>query len=544
MTKLKNWFIGHWSPEALIVAVALFVAIFSNAAFFSTALEVYPLDAGSLSRNLPFLVSLLFYVTGLFVILLSLLCHRRFLKPLLIFFLLLASVLAFFTNEYGIVFDHRMIENIFETNITEARDLFSLPLAFYVLLLGVLPALFVWKAPISDRDWRSALLARTKLAGAALALVIGLYFGFSAQYASMFRMQRHLWVQLNPTQALSSVVKLARISLKSRKLPHVILGADAMTPPKDPDRELVLMVVGETARADHFSLNGYKRETNPRLKKETVYSFLDFWSCGTSTSDSLPCMFSHMTREDYDKPRAKATDNALDILNRAGVAILWRDNNSSSKGVADRLAYEHFFNPEKNPVCDVECRDEGMLIGLQDFIDEHPTGDVLIVLHTMGNHGPAYYKRYPASFEKFRPVCKTNDLGACSQEEIVNAYDNAILYTDYVLSRVIRLLKQNDDQFETAMFYVSDHGESLGESGVYLHGLPWFIAPDEQKHVPAVMWFGRNFDAEPIAKLGDRRKERLSHDNIFHTLLGLFELRSDTYDVKMDLLDHSRPEHW
>jgi len=544
MSNLKKWLARPWSPEALIVAVALFVVVFANTAFFTEAVKTYPLDGENITRNLPFLVSLFFYVAGLFTILLSLLCHRTFLKPLLVFFLVLASVIAYFAGEYGTVFDHRMIENILETDVSEASDLVSAPLLLYLLILGILPAFLVAKASVERRPWKQALLARTRLAGCALVMVLAIYFTFSAQYASMFRMQRHLWVQLNPTQALSSAVKLARISLKSRKLPHVIMGADAMTPPKDPDRELVVMVVGETARADHFSLNGYARETNPRLAKEKVYSFPDFWSCGTSTAESLPCMFSHMTRGDYDKPHAKATDNALDILKRAGVSILWRDNNSSSKDVANRIAYEAFHGPDRNPVCDIECRDEGMLDGLQDYIEAHPTGDILIVLHAMGNHGPAYYKRYPASFEKFRPVCKTNDLGACSHEEIVNGYDNAILYTDYVLSRVIRLLKDNDDNFETAMFYVSDHGESLGESGIYLHGLPWFIAPDEQKHVAAVMWFGRNFDKEPIARLGEHRKDNLSHDNIFHTLLGLFELRTDTYDVKLDLLDHSRPEHW
>lgn len=544
MEKLKNRFGTAWPPELLICAVALFVVTFANSSFFSTAFESYSLAAEHFARNLPFLISLFFYVFGLFVILLSVLGHGLLLKPLLTVFLLLASVIAFFANQYGTVFDHRMIENILETNIAEARDLLSLPLALYVLFLGVLPSILIWAIPVKRRKWKRAILSRGALIAGSLGLVLVIYFSFSAQYASMFRMHRDIWVQLNPTQALSSVVKLARVTFKARKYTHVILGADALTPPADPDRELIVMVVGETARADHFSLNGYPRETNPQLEKEKVYSFTDFWSCGTSTSDSVPCMFSHMTRADYNKPLAKATDNALDLLKRAGVNVLWRDNNSSSKNVADRVTYEHYLDEKRNTVCDIECRDEGMLVGLQNYIDAHPDGDILIVLHQMGNHGPAYYKRYPAGFERFKPVCKSNDLGSCSQDEIVNAYDNAILYTDYVLSQVIDLLRKNDDAFETAMFYVSDHGESLGEKGIYLHGLPWLIAPDQQKHVAAIMWFGRNFDQEPIANLDQRREQRFSHDNIFHTLLGLFELRSNTYDVKLDLLDHSQPEHW
>jgi lipid A ethanolaminephosphotransferase len=258
----------------------------------------------------------------------------------------------------------------------------------------------------------------------------------------------------------------------------------------------------------------------------------------------VPCIFSHYFRAEFYPEKASAADNALDILKRAGVSILWRDNNSSSKHVADRVEYEVYLTSKTNPICDVECRDEGMLSGLQDYIDRRPTGDVLIVLHQLGNHGPAYYKRYPPAFEKFTPVCKTNDLGACSKEEIVNAYDNAILYTDFFLSKVIELLKRNDDEFETAMLYASDHGESLGENGLYLHGLPYFIAPDAQKHVPLVVWFGRNFDHQSLANIEEKRKQRLSHDNIFSTLLGLFEIRSAAYDPKMDILDHTHPEYW
>ena len=327
-------------------------------------------------------------------------------------------------------------------------------------------------------------------------------------------------------------------------LPHLIVGAKAKIPETDVHRELVIMVVGETARADHFSLNGYERETNPRLQKEEVINFPDFWSCGTSTAQSVPCIFSHYPRAEFDQARASAADNALDILKRAGVSILWRDNNSSSKHVADRGDYQVYLTGKTNPVCDVECRDEGMLIGLQDYIDSHPKGDVLIVLHQMGNHGPAYHKRYPPGFEQFTPACKTNDLGACSTDEIVNAYDNAILCTDFFLSKVIELLKPYDGEFETAMLYVSDHGESLGENGLYLHGLPYFLAPDAQKHVPFVLWLGRNFDQQSLSNIQQKKDERLSHDNIFSTLLGLFEIQTAAYDPKMDIFDHTHPGHW
>ena len=532
--------IGPLSSNSLIVAVAVFVALFANAAFVTSAFNVYKNSA----EEILFASSLLPFITVIFIVILSALCHRAAVKPVLIAFLLLSSVIAYFMNRYGVVINDDMLVNVLETDTREARDLLSFALVLYVLILGVVPSLFIYRVELNLSRPKAALISRLKLVSASVTIVGAVFFLFSGHYISMFREHKEVWYRVNPIHAVYSAGRLVNDSVKFASLPHVIVGANAKIPEWDTHRELVVMVVGETARADHFSLNGYERETNPRLQKEEVVNFSDFWSCGTSTAQSVPCVFSHYPRAEFDQARASAADNALDILKRASVSILWRDNNSSSKHVADRVEYQVYLTNKINPVCDVECRDEGMLIGLQDYIDSHPEGDVLIVLHQMGNHGPAYYKRYPPVFEKFTPVCKTNDLGACSKEEIVNAYDNAILYTDFFLSKVIELLKQNDDEFETAMLFVSDHGESLGENGLYLHGLPYFLAPDAQKHVPFVMWFGRNFDPQSLSSIQPKRIEQLSHDNIFSTLLGLFELQTAAYNPNMDVLDHSNPAHF
>jgi len=532
--------IGPFSPNSLIVLVAVFVALFANTAFVTSAFSVYKNSA----EEMLFAGSLLLFTTAIFIVVLSAVCHRTAAKPVLIAFLLLSSVIAYFMNWYGVVIDDDMLLNVLETDTREARDLLSFALVLYVLILGVVPSLLIYRAKLSLPSPKAALISRLRLVSASVAIIVAVFFSFSGHYMSMFREHTEVWYRVNPLHAVYSAGKLVNDSVKFASLPHLIVGANAKIPETDIHRELVIMVVGETARADHFSLNGYERETNPRLQKEEVINFPNFWSCGTSTAHSVPCMFSHYSRADFDPEKASAADNALDVLKRAGVSILWRDNNSSSKHVADKVEYQVYLTEKTNPVCDVECRDEGMLSGLQDYIDRDPRGDVLIVLHQMGNHGPAYYKRYPAQFEKFVPACKTNDLGACSAEEIINAYDNAILYTDYFLSKVIKLLKRNDGQFETTMLYVSDHGESLGENGLYLHGLPYFFAPDAQKHVPFVMWFGRNSDHQRLSVLENKIRQQLSHDNIFSTLLGLFEIQTADYDSKMDILDRPHPEHW
>ncbi|MFZ9528646.1 MAG: phosphoethanolamine transferase, partial [Burkholderiales bacterium] len=360
-------------------------------------------------------------------------------------------------------------------------------------------------------------------------------------YASFLREHKELRQRANPVYFMSSAMKFARQSFESTSnRPMVVVGADAVIPPTDLTRELVILVVGETARADHFSLNGYERDTNPRLRQLNVFSASNFQACGTSTAVSVPCMFM-LDGETKSTLEINKQENLLDVLQRSGVNVLWRDNNSDSKGVASRVQYEDFRSPKINPVCDTECRDEGMLAGLQQYIDLHPRGDILIVLHQMGNHGPAYYKRYPPAFEKFKPACKESDLSRCSREEIVNAYDNAILYTDHFLAKAIELLKKNDSRFETALFYVSDHGESLGENGIYLHGMPKSIAPEAQLHVPAVMWFGRNFHAVTPSALREKSKMRFSHDNVFHTILGFFEIESETYRPLKDILNEAKP---
>lgn len=527
------------SSVTLIVAVSVFAALVANSSFHSAAAAVY----GRTVEQLPFLASLPLVLACIFVLLLSALCHRWLVKPVLILFLLLSAVLSYFTFAYGTIFDQQMVSNALQTDSAEAGDLINVRLLFYIAAIGILPSLAVLFANLAYPDWKTETIARLKLVGAAGATLGVLFLLFGAHYVSLAREHRDLTGKVAPLAGIVSAAQLFAQHAAPRVVEHTVVGADARIPPKDPHRELIVMVVGETARADHWGLNGYRRQTTPLLKAEDVINFPDFWSCDTSTAKSVPCMFSNLGRSKFDVRDAQASDNALDILQRAGISVLWRDNNSSSKGVADRVAYQDFKSPKLNPMCDDgECRDEGMLSGLQQHIDAQ-SGDVLIVLHQMGNHGPAYYKRYPKSFERFTPVCSTNDLGSCTADEISNAYDNAILYTDHFLAQVIALLKANNDRFETAMLYVSDHGESLGEYGMYLHGTPYMVAPDTQKHVPAVIWYSGSLAHDlRVGDLAARSKQRWTHDSIFHTLLGLFEIRSTAYDPAKDLLVHNDDE--
>ena len=302
--------------------------------------------------------------------------------------------------------------------------------------------------------------------------------------------------------------------------------------------DLLVVVLGETARSMNFSLNGYPRDTNPELAKRPVVSFRQVESCGTSTAVSVPCMFSLMTRDNYNDDQANYQSNVLDVLQQAGISVLWRDNNSGCKGVCERVPHEDAdqFNPGRDCRGE-ECFDEQMLTGLEQWLGQQ-AGSAVIVLHQKGSHGPAYYKRVPEPFNHFTPVCDSNQLQSCTQATITNAYDNSIRYTDQLLSRVIDFLQQQDSQFNTAMLYVSDHGESLGENNIYLHGMPWMIAPEEQKRVPLITWLSDDFQQShqlPTSCLKSRRDTPLSHDYLTHSLLGLMQVSTRVYAPELDM---------
>jgi lipid A ethanolaminephosphotransferase len=525
------------TSNTLVVLVAVFVGAFGNLSFFGKVLNAYPLTAG----NAPALASLAAMLVATSILLLALTCFRRTTKPVLIVVLLLSSLAASFMDSYGVVINDDMLQNAVQTNIAEALDLLNFRLLAYLVMLGVLPAILIGRMPLRWRGLRIEAIARGKLLAVVVLFMVGTALAFGGFYASFLREHKSLRSFANPGYFIYSAVKYSTgtLAVKGRQA-LIAVGADAIIPAGDVDRELFILVIGETARADRFSLNGYARDTNPQLRRADAVSFSNFRACGTSTAVSVPCMFSLIGMDKFDTKKGAAQENLLDVLTHAGVNVLWLDNNSDSKDVALRVPYQSYKSPDVNPVCDPECRDVGMLSALQKHIDAQPKGDIFIVLHQMGNHGPAYFKRYPPEFEKFKPACQSADLSQCSREEIGNAYDNAILYTDFFLGKVIDLLKDNDSKFETALLYVSDHGESLGEGGVYLHGLPPAIAPDAQLHVPAIMWLGSGFSDVDFPALRRKRDTRFTHDNLAHTVLGAMEVGTSIYRPELDMLDGCR----
>ena len=524
----------------LILIISALLTMFYNFSFFKNVIQSYPLNG----LNIIYVISVGITLFLFILFLLTLFASKYTTKPMLIFILIVSSFTAYFMDTYHIIIDYGMIQNSLQTNLNESLDLLSIELLLYFLILGLLPSYYIYITPITYISLKQELFSKLKLSILSLILIIIVLLSFGQFYTSFFREHKTLKYHANPSYWLFSIINYAKKSLINGKITVKPLGKDALIY-ENPEikKELVILVVGEATRADRFSLNGYKRETNPLLKKEDVINFSNVSSCGTSTAHSVPCMFSIYTKDEYDYKKGITTENVLDVLTHTkDVNVLWRDNNSDSKNVALRIQYEDYKTSKTNTICEEdECRDEGMIIGLDDYIQKSKGKDILIILHQMGNHGPAYYKRYPKRFEKFTPVCKTNQLEKCTQEEVSNAYDNAILHTDYFLSEVINFLKPYSKTHETAMIYMADHGESLGENGLYLHGLPYFMAPSTQTHVASLMWFGDEFKNEfNINKLKQNATQTFSQDNLFHTLLGIFEVETEVYNKNMDILNPVR----
>ncbi|MFN7025312.1 MAG: phosphoethanolamine transferase, partial [Pseudorhizobium sp.] len=321
------------------------------------------------------------------------------------------------------------------------------------------------------------------------------------------------------------------------------LGTDAGVTDALPSAErrprVTIVMVGETARAQNFQLGGYQRPTNPELSKRDIIYFNDTSSCGTATAVSVPCMFSVYSRADYTHSKALGTETLMDVLAHAGIKVEWWDNNTGDKNVADRIPRKELFKSHDARFCrDGECLDDILPAHLDQWLDSLK-GDAVLVLHQLGNHGPAYYLRYPASYRKFLPDCRTVEFRDCSNEMIVNAYDNALLYTDHIIASVIDKLEARKDRLESAMIYMSDHGESLGENGLYLHGAPYMLAPEVQTKIPFVFWTSSHFDSSiglDKACLAGTADVPRSHDNLFHTVLGMMKVSTKVYDPHLDIL--------
>ncbi|MBY4599303.1 phosphoethanolamine--lipid A transferase [bacterium BD-1] len=534
------------SANTLTALAAAALATLYSLSFWDRLLAADIPDGG---RGWLFLVAAWLVVFALNGVFLSLLAWRGLQKPALAVVLVVSAATAYFMDGFGAVVDRHAVQSVLETDLREGSEWFSWQMAAYLVGLGLLPAAGLLMLPVRYRAWPRELLARAGYMLAMLLLVGAAVAPFSREMASTARNHgelRHLAAPLNLANALRAYVKHSGPRFPDKVEP---LGTDArgggsyISAPRPP--LLLVLVVGESAREQSFSLGGYARQTNPRMAAERINYFGNVSSCGTNTATSLPCMFSDLGRENYDESRFKGRENLLDVLARAGFKVDWKDNNTGSKGIARRLGEVRMSEVSTSPHCqDGECHDEVFVEDLRRELATPGGGDRVLVLHMLGSHGPAYFKRYPPAFAKFTPACESVALQDCTPEQIRNSYDNTILYTDHVLGELLGVLQAQGDARIPALLYLSDHGESTGEGGLYLHGAPYLVAPREQTRVPMLLWTSEAFERwrrlDP-ACVATRRDEALSHDHFFHTVLGLLDVQTTAYRPELDALAGCAP---
>jgi len=453
----------------------------------------------------------LMLVANAFVFYLFVFLFRAVGRFLLALTFVLSALSVYFVNTYGVIVDESMMGNVFNTNRAEASGFFSFKLVLYVLFLGIVPVAFIAYAKIK-RDTAKRFSVTTLLALAFLLLMV---FANAPNWLWIDKHAKQLGGLAMPWSYLVNAsrhyVHQAQRNKKEIRLPDAVL--------RDSGKSVVVLVIGESARKRNFSLYGYEKNTNPLLSKtENVHHF-DAVSCATYTTAGVKCMLEHAETNDL----YEILPNYLD---RNGVEVVWRTANWGEPPV-------HIEKYQRTEDLAKDCQGEGcaydeiLLAGLREQILGSEKDKILVILHTSTSHGPEYSKKYPPRFGVFAPVCNSVELAKCSREELVNAYDNTIVYTDHILHRVIENLKTLDGH-NSAMLFVSDHGESLGEKNLYMHGVPIGFAPREQYEIPFIVWTSeRSKGLKPL--------ETLSQHHVFHSVLNFLGVESEVYDERMNV---------
>ncbi len=526
--------------QKLTINVTTFIVLF--AAYFAFVLnqsvinKLFELSATTPNWWFPYTAPLL--LLAAFSIIYSLFAIPYLLKPFAIFMVLTSAAVLYGMQSFQVIFDMTMMENIFETNTAEASFYINSTSLGFVLCYGVLPAILIALVRFKYHSslWLE-LFSRLALIIVALLVIVMIIATSYKDYASVGRNNKYLNKMVIPAHVFYGVKYIKRTYF-SVPMEYKTIGDDAKLIANDNGKPtMMIFILGETARGMNFTYNGYERDTNPYTKNQGFIALQDVQSCGTYTALSVPCMFSNMNRQNYNKDKAYSQDNVLNVIAKAGVDTLWIENDGGDKGVAQRIPKIDVDVDKKNDNCNgMTCYDAEMLHYTDDFLAGDMSNSKLLILHGISSHGPTYWQRYPDSMKRFTPSCERSDIEKCSDEEILNVYDNTIVYMDYVIAQLVEKLEEYSDKYNVALMYISDHGESLGEKGLYLHGTPYAIAPKEQTTVPWLIWIPQQYaqqkhiDATCLAN-----QTNANHDNLSHTLLGFFGVETSAKQVDLDL---------
>lgn len=531
------------SPEWIALALAVYFSALLNGPLWQAILATQ--QSVPTGEKTLFITASLLGITAFQAGLISLLNWGRLTKPMAALLVLITVSAHYFLVRYGVLYDVTMLRNILETNPQEAGELLTLGFGLHHLVYSV-PALF-FLALIKVRKTsmiRTVLIKTLVVIGILILCITSIAVSYK-NFSSSMRNHKSVRHMILPASPVISLIRTSFAAETKYPTTKIALDPEAKTLMDRSAKPLLLvLVVGESLRAQNWGLSGYTRQTTPLLTKRdknTLFNFPYATSCGTNTEVSVPCMFSVFGRQNYDETKIRQTESILELLDQVGIKTTWVDNQSGCKGVCLKISNfqtQDLIDPKTSP----DNTLDGIFLQILPKTFQANLGSQVIAMHMLGNHGPAYSKRYPSAFEKFTPACKSNELGSCSRESIVNAYDNIILYTDHILNGLIQQLEAIKTH-NVGLIYIADHGESLGEKGIYLHGLPYAIAPEEQTRVPFMLWLPEQTQKRlkiSNSCLQSKVKNPTHHDYLSHTLLGLFQVQSRVINPQLDLLRDCR----
>ncbi|WHT39281.1 phosphoethanolamine--lipid A transferase EptA [Myroides sp. mNGS23_01] len=454
---------------------------------------------------------LLMILANFFAFYLFLSLAHRLGKGLLSLFFVLNALALYFIHTYGVIIDESMIGNILNTNYEESSSFLSIKLVGYFLFLGILPSILVYQVKLVQDRLKTFLLT----SGASLLALILLVLMNATSLLWVDKHSKQLGGLAMPWSYTVNTalfyVHQAQKNKKEIQLPDATIA--------NTEKSIVVLVIGESVRKQNFSLYGYTKNTNPLLSQTKQLYHFDAQSSATYTTAGVKSILEH-----------KETSDLYEILPnylyRNQVDVIWKTTNWGEPPV-------HIANYQSKEMLRQNCAaencgyDEILLTNLKEDILASTKNKILVVLHTSTSHGPTYNTKYPLAFEHFSPVCQSVELANCSQEELINAYDNTIVYTDYLLHRIIEDLKTLQE-FKSTLLFVSDHGESLGENKVYMHGLPMSFAPKEQYEIPFLVWVSdKDQNLKP--------NRMLSQHHVFHSVLHFLSVESPIYNEELNI---------
>ena len=422
---------------------------------------------------------------------------------------------VYFILTYNVFIDATTIENVFNTRYSEASGFFSWSLWLFILVFGILPALFCLLQPVVIGKARKLGI----YCGSSLAVILVVGLLNISQTLFFSQHDTELGGLLQPWSYIANTYRIISFS-QDEQAEEIKLPDGRIT---DDEKAVVVLVIGESARKANFQLYGYQRDTNPLLSKQEELKVYQATSCATYTTAGSKAILE-------PKDSGDLYELLPNYAFRTGVDVSWRTSNWGEPPIHIE---EYLTDTElASQYPDVDSDYDGILFaGLRQRIESSPKNKVLIILHTSTSHGPQYANKYPKEFEVYKPVAKNVEEGEKNVGMLVNAYDNTIRYTDFLLDSLISTLRTMKD-WKSAMIFVSDHGESLGENKMFMHGLPMKLAPKEQYEIPFLVWTSADFRAYK-----SNLPAVLEQHYIFHSVLNLLSIQSPAYNADFDIFN-------